>query len=813
MRELKRILCSALLLVCTLNISAQTQADTEIFTVTITNQQSEILEGAVVEILNGTTKKLIKSAVTNKNGVSVFYISLAGEYILSAGFVGQETQTIALNRSILSDKKITVALLPASKTLGNVSVTSSRRPFIQMAQGKVLVNVDASLTNAGTTVLEVLEKSPGVMVDKNGGISLQGKAGVLVLIDDKQTYLSGNDLNNLLSGMSSSQVDQIELITSPSAKYDASGNAGIINIKTKKNKQIGFNGVATTAFAQGKYPKNNNSLVLNYRNGKFNTFLTYSTNISKNFTSIYALRRYFNNSGALLSMLDQPTMFINKNFSNTLKMGMDFYASQKTTLGIALTGIAVDRTGTSDATASWKNAAGVTDSSIRTLSATSYKFSNGGINLNAKHNISKTQDVSVDLDYLKYSIHNDQAFSNQLQASGGYNEGSRGNLPSNISIFSAKADYSLQTGKDSKLESGYKLSGINTDNIAAYQKFDGTVWKEDLDKSNHFLYKENIHALYTSFEQKFSRMSFQLGLRYENTHYDGHQLGNSARKDSAFEKNYAGLFPSGYISYRADSSNSFSFTAGRRIDRPAFQRLNPFVTIINKYTYERGNPFFRPQYSWNMELSHQFKQLLTTTVSYSIIKDYFSQLFLSEGNDILVYTNGNVGMMYNLALSVSVQATPISWWTLSGQAIYNYKELKGYENVKYNSNVSQLNISMNNQLRLGKIYTVEISGFYTTQARNDLQELLLPTGQLSAGIARPVLNKKGTLKLSVRDMLYTQVMEGNTDFPNADEYFILRRDSRVVNLSFTYRFGKPLKAARRNSGSAGDEIQRVGSGN
>jgi iron complex outermembrane receptor protein len=245
--------------------------------------------------------------------------------------------------------------LPASKTLGNVSVTS-RKPFIQQAQGKVIVNVDASLTNAGTTVLEVLEKSPGVMVDKNGGISLQGKAGVLVLIDDKQTYLSGNDLNNLLNGMSSSQVEQIELITSPSAKYDASGNAGIINIKTKKNKQIGFNGVFTTAFGQGRYPKNNNSLVLNYRNGKFNTFLTYSTNISKNFTSIYALRRYYNNSGALLSMLDQPTMFISKNFSNTLKMGFDFYASQKTTLGIALTGIAVDRTGTSDATASWKNA-------------------------------------------------------------------------------------------------------------------------------------------------------------------------------------------------------------------------------------------------------------------------------------------------------------------------------------------------------------------------------------------------------------------------------------------------------------------------
>lgn len=800
-----------LLLPATLRVEAQTPEPAEAFTITITNQQNEILEGAVVELLDAGTKKLVKSAVTNKNGVSVFYISPAGNYLVSAAYVGLQTRTAILDKTIRADKKLTLALLPAAQSLGNVSVTS-RKPFIQQAQGKVLVNVDASLTNAGTTVLEVLEKSPGVMVDKNGGISLQGKAGVLVLIDDKPTYLSGTDLNNLLSGMSSSQVETIELITSPSAKYDASGNAGIINIKTKKNRQIGFNGVLTTAFAQGRYPKNNNSLVLNYRNGKFNTFLTYSANLSKNFTTIYALRRYYNSGGALLSLLDQPTMFINQNFGNTLKAGLDFYASQRTTLGIALTGITVDRDGTSDATASWKNAAGVTDSSIRTLSATSYNFLNGGINLNARHNISKTQDLSVDVDYLDYNIRNNQSFSSQLQSSGGYTEGSRGNLPSDIAIYSAKADYLGQLGRNAKLEAGYKLSGIHTDNTAAYQKFDGVSWKEDLDKSNHFLYRENIHALYTSFEQKLNRLSFQLGMRYENTHYTGHQLGNAAKKDSAFENNYGGFFPSGYLSYRVDSSNAFTFTAGRRIDRPAFQRLNPFVTIINKYTYERGNPFFRPQYSWNMELSHQFKQLITTTVSYSIIRDYFSQLFLSEGNDILVYTQGNVGKMYNLGVSVAVQASPFAWWSLSGQAIYNYKELKGYNNINYNSNVSQLNLSMNNQFRIGKTYTAELSGFYTTQARNDLQELLLPTGQLSAGVARPLFNKKVTLKLSVRDILYTQVMEGNTDFPDADEYFILRRDSRQVNLSLTWRFGKPLKTARRNAGSASDEIQRVGSG-
>ena len=810
MQNVRKIILGMIGLFCCANTFAQTLSAADAFTVTVINGQKEIVEGAVVEISKDTDKKMIRTAVTDKKGIAVFYLSPVG-LLVSVTHIGYETQSATLSKQAITDKQITFVLQPVSKTLESVSV-NSRKPFIQQSHGKVIVNVDASVTNAGTTILEVLEKSPGVMVDKNGGISLQGKTGVFVLIDDKPTFVSGSDLNNLLSGMSSSQVEQIELITSPSAKYDASGNAGIINIKTKKNKQIGFNGTLSSAFTQGRYAKTNHSLVLNYRNGKFNTFFTFSSNLIKSFVSIYALRSYYNNGGALLSMLDQPTLMINSSFGNTVKTGFDFYASSKTTLGISLTGIAINRNGNSDASANWKNAAGIADSSIRTFGASNNRFRNGGINLNGKHNLTKTQDLSFDIDLLHYDINNNQAFSNLLQTSGGYNEGSRGSLPSTISIFSAKADHVYQIGKNAKLESGYKISSISTDNIAAYELFTGNAWREDLNKSNHFLYKENINAFYSSYEQKLSKLSFQLGLRYENTHYDAHQLGNSRQKDSAFSNNYAGLFPSGYISYQADSSNTFTFTAGRRLDRPAFQKLNPYVVIINKYTYERGNPFFLPQYSWNMELSHQFKQLLTTTLSYSIIKDYFSQIFLNEGNDILVYTNGNVGKMYNLGISVAIQTNPFPWWSLSGQALYNYKQLKGYQNLLYNSTVSQLNLSMNNQLKAGKTYTFEISGFYTTRARNDLQELLLPTGQVSAGVASPVFNKKATLKLSVRDIFFTQAMEGNTDFPGAKEYFILRRDSRVINLGLTYRFGKPLKAARRTTGSAKDEIDRVGSG-
>lgn len=686
--------------------------------------------------------------------------------------------------------------------------------MIQHKEGKTIVNVEAAVTNTGTTVLEVLEKSPGVMVDKNGGISMQGKAGVLVMIDDKPTYLSGTDLNNLLSSMSSSQVETIELMPNPPAKYDASGNAGIINIKTKKNKVKGFNGSAMVAASQGVYPKHNNNLILNYRSGKYNTFFTYSTNINKYLTDIYALRKYYNNSGNITAVLDQPTYFTGLGINGTLKTGIDYYATDKTTIGLVLGGTAVHRKGTSDAAATWLNPAGAVDSSVLTTSSSVNTFRNGSVNVNLRHSITKQQDLAIDLDALEYKLGSNQQFNNHLQVTGGYNEASRGDIPTSIKILSAKADHTLRFGKNSTLLSGVKTSHIRTDNIASYQNLSGATWQEDYGKSNHFIYSENINAVYSSLQTKYKRFSIQAGLRYEATGYDAHQLGNIQVKDSAFNRNYSGLFPSGYITYQADTANAFTFTAGRRIDRPVFQVLNPFTFIINKYTYQNGNPYIVPQYSTNLELSHQYKEWLTTTVSYSFIKNYFSQLFLTDtATGLLYYSQGNVGHVHNIGASITLVLSPTKWWSFTLQPFFNHKELKGFNgNANFKSDINQLNVNMSNSFTFAKIYSGELSGFYTTRARNDLQERLYPTGQLSLGVSRPVLKKKATLKLSLRDLFYTNAMEGLTQFATATEYFIVRRDSRVINISFTYRFGKAFKATKRNSGGAGDEMERVGNG-
>src|SRR5688572_3696084 len=279
------------------------------FILEVLDDKQHTAEGVSIYLVSVPDSSIQKTVVTDKKGTAVVEEIRPGAFVFKFAALGYKVHVSPVYTFPVAPgaaEKYSVTLIPAAAIMQDVTVVSSR-PFVQHVQGKVLINVDAAVTNAGTTVLELLEKSPGVVVDKNGTISLQAKSGVLVLIDDKPTYLSGTELANFLGSMSSSQVDQVELMANPPAKYDASGNAGVINIKTKKNKQKGFNGSLTLSGGHGRYYKNNNSLVMNYRNGRFNTFLTYSMNLNRYYTDIYAYRRYFDRNGDIEAVLDQPT--------------------------------------------------------------------------------------------------------------------------------------------------------------------------------------------------------------------------------------------------------------------------------------------------------------------------------------------------------------------------------------------------------------------------------------------------------------------------------------------------------------------------
>jgi len=591
-----------------------------------------------------------------------------------------------------------------------------------------------------------------------------------------------------------------------------------LTLKQKRTGKKGFNGSLSVSLGQGIYTKNNNSFSINYRTGKFNLYVNYGARLGKERMKLYALRKYFDKNGLDSLLLEQPNVTNTMISSHNIRTGVDFFATEKTTLGIAFTGNLTTRNSNSLSTIDWMSPAFVIDSTISTRGTRYSQFKRAGVNFNVNHKINSSTEITTDLDFIKFTIDGNQYFETQLDAPGSIAQATKGNIPSNLEIFTAKVDYSKRFSQF-VWEAGLKTANTKTDNLAQYYYNDGALWYDDLSRSNHFLYDEKIHSAYSSIDADHGKWHWQAGLRYELTSYKANQLGNTVVKDSSFNKKYGSLFPSAFVSFNADSSNNFTLRFGRRIDRPQFQSLNPFLVTLNKYTFEGGNPFIRPQYTWNVELIHTFKQKLSTGISYSYLKDYFSQIFIIDSNssnvnkNIIIYTRGNVGTFHNLGLTASLQQPITKWWSLTAVAVFNHKVIEGFIWAPFKATVNQLNISLNNQFQFKKGWAAEISGYYLSNSQIDLQETLTPQGEIGFGISKQILKNKGTLRFNMRDIFYTQNYSGYSKFENADEPFEVKWDSRVARLTFSWRFGKTMKPLKRSGGGATEETERVGSGN
>lgn len=807
----------SLLAAISLAVSASAQTGGKITGSIKDGGNQKVIDAASISLLKANDSSLVKSALTDPSGNYIFENVKEGDYLVMASSVGH-SKTYSKAFKLAKDAELKLdplQLIVSSKSLKEVVVTS-KKPMIERKADKTVVNVDASITNTGSTALEVLEKAPGVTVDKDGNISLKGKQGVMIMLDGKPTYLSSADLTNMLRNMPASSLDQVEIMTNPSARYDASGKSGIINIKTKKNKQKGFNGNLTAAYGQGVYSRTNNSLNLNYRTGKFNIFGNFSGNYRNNFQNIDIKRYYSNDDKSLKAIFEQNSYRVRHNGNYNAKLGADFYLSPKTTIGVVFTGITSPETENGINTSYLKNKLNVVDSVVVAESRDEHQWRNGAVNLNFRHQFDSTgREITADFDYLRYRSVNAQDFLNTTYNSDWSlksNDELTGELPSGISIYSGKIDYVHPFKKSVKLEAGIKSSFVETDNTAGYYNVVGGVKYADYEKTNRFDYKENINAGYINLSQEIKKWTLQAGLRLENTNYKGHQFGNPMKKDSSFSKSYTSLFPTFYLGYNASEKHQFGFSYGRRINRPDYEDLNPFLFFLDKYTYGAGNPFLKPQYSDILELNHTYNQFLTTTLNYSHTRDLFNETFEQSGFATIV-RQGNYGYMNDLSLSVSAQVPVAKWWSANIYAEGKYNQFKGRlygEDLDVNGTTGLVNIT--NQFTFKKGWSAEISGFYRTSGI-DGQIKVNPLGQLNAGIQKQLLKNKATLKLSARDILATQRPTGSIQFQNTDARFHQYSDNTSVSVSFTYRFGKPIKGAqKRHTGGAGDEQNRVKNG-
>jgi iron complex outermembrane recepter protein len=777
--------------------------------------QQKIIDAASVSLLKAKDSSLVKVALTDAAGNFSIENVKDGEYLVLATSVGHSktySNVFTISPTALNVNVGVLQLVLQDKNLTGVTVVA-KKPFIERKADRTIVNVDASISNTGSTALEVLEKAPGVTVDKDGNVSLKGKQGVMIMVDGKQTYLSGPELTNMLRNMSSNQLDQIEIMTNPSAKYDASGRSGIINIKTKKNKQKGFNGSLSTAYTQGIYSRTSNSLNLNYKTGKVNLFSTLSGNYRNNFQELDIYRRYTNTDKSTKAIFEQNS-FSNRNSGNyNAKIGADFYLSKKTTVGIVVSGVSNPRTDNGKNTSLLKSSIGEVDSIVQAMSSEKSTWKNGSVNLNFRHIFDSTgRELTIDADYLRYKSDKDQNFYNTSytpQWALKTSDNLLGELPSDIKIYSTKIDYSHPLKKGAKIETGVKSSYVETDNTAGYYNVVGNIKTPDYEKTNRFDYKENINAAYLNFNKDIKKWSIQTGLRLENTNYEGKQFGNPTKRDSAFKNSYTSLFPTLFVGYNPTEKNQFSFSYGRRINRPDYEDLNPFLFFLDKYTYGAGNPFLKPMYSHVLEASHTYRQFLTTTLNYSYTKDLFSETFQQKDFATIV-SQGNYGLMNDASISISAQIPVQKWWSMNVYTEGKYNQFKGLlygENVNVNATTFLANVS--NQFKFKKGWSAEVSGFYRTRGIEG-QIAIKSLGQMTAGVQKQILKNKGTLKFNVNDIFNTRNARGEINFQNTEARFRQYSDNRTATVSFTYRFGKPIKGLqKRKTGGAGTEQNRV----
>ncbi len=783
----------------------------------------KIIDAATVSLLKGTDSSLIKISLTDKEGNFSFDGLSDGKYYLMATSIGHLKVYSPLIK-IKNGETVSAGVLELEnnvKKLSEVTVSATiKKPFIERKIDRTIINVDASVTNAGTTALEVLEKSPGVTVDKDGNISLKGKQGVMIMMDGKPAYLSGQELANLLKNMPSSAIDQIEIMTNPSAKYDAAGNSGVINIKTKKNKMKGLNGSLSATLIQSKFTRTNNSLNLNYRTGKVNIFGNYGYSYWQGYNDLTLKRKFRNfSTKEIETIFDQSSLMNHNSTYQNLKVGMDFYASKKTTLGVVFSGYVNPGNNDGDNTTLLKNANNQTDSILQAVSSQKRRSNNFSANFNMRHEFDTTgKEFTVDMDYLTYYQTSDQLFDNSFL----YPDYSPirptsqliGKLPATVNIYSAKTDFTFPLKKSAKLEAGLKSSYVTTDNDALYQNRIATGYETDEGKTNHFIYKENINAAYLNYSRQIKKWGWQLGLRAENTNAKGHQVGNSTRPDSLFTKNYVNLFPTAYVSFQADKKNNFSLNYGRRIDRPAYQDLNPFYYFLDEYTYEVGNTLLQPQFTDNIELSHTYNGFLTTTVNYSKTSNAISDVLRQISSERKTFqTKDNIASKtnYGLAVSANFPVTKFFSTNIYSNVVHdNYRgDLNGayldVNNITFFSNV-------NTQFKFKKGWSAELSGFYRSKGIEG-QIVINPMWRMDAGVAKQVLKNKGTVKLSVRDIFKSQSFSGYVQYQDIDVFIKNTRDSRAASLTFSYRFGKPIKnQQRRRTGGASDEQNRVKTG-
>jgi hypothetical protein len=777
----------------------------------IADDKSQPLPAVVIRLEKMSDSTLHKAVNSDQSGNFIFDNVQPGSYVLETDLIGYQSikrKLVISPADTLLDIG-TIIMNPSSKMLGGVTITA-QAPLIEKQIDKTVVNVDQNITNTGTNALEVLRKLPGVQVTPDGQITLNGKSGVNVTIDGKTTYLSADDLANLLTNTPSSDISKIEIMTNPSAKYDAVGTGGIINIIKKKNTKSGLNGSITASFGQGHYDRYNSSLVLNYKTAQYNLYLNNSYGYNKVYNGGNVTSDIMNN-GSLSSEQISNNTAETINIAYNSSAGLDLYLTKQTTL--TLTGSLSDR--------SYNN-----DLSSRMTTADSNRNKTGSVNFSALnqdkpvnfatgvqllHKLDTAgRQWSADIDYANYRYRpgqyntavNYDASGSFLSQDNVFIDESR-----TLRIFGARADYVQPLPGNGKFETGVKSSYVKTFNNSTYYNQVGGQNLVDSALSDYNVNSENINAAYVNFNKQYQKLTIQAGLRAEQTVMKGQQLFTNVSVD----QNYFALFPTFFLSDKLNDQNTLNFQFGRRTDRPDYHEYVPFRRPLSATISFLGNPNLKPDLDWHSELTWSWRNTLFITAAYDIDRNYMRTLYYLDSNKTTITrmpTNIQGAHSWNVDLSYNKDLA--KWFTTNTTVTIYQNSFNGSTSDGFSLNdpgFATIDFVTNNSFRCSDKLSMEADFEYESK-RQFVGSIFGAYSILSLALKQKIMHDQGSITINANNIFESDNRHTTDHYLNLNQYGYSFFYSRAVIVTFSYRFGGRVVKTQSKSGSE-EEQQRA----
>ena len=767
--------------------------------------------GATVLLQKTGDSSLVKGSVSDKSGTFLFQGIGSGTYHVSASssaFRIVHSPSFAYNAG--EDKALSALQFTQKEVqLSNVTVTA-QKPLYEQRMDRMIINVSSSVTGVGSTALDVLERSPGIIVDRqNNSLSMNGKEGIVIMINGRISRMPLSAVVQMLAGMNSSNIEKIELITTPPAQYEAEGNAGYVNIVLKVNTQYGTNGSYAATLGYGNGPVTSTSINFNHRSGRINLFGDYSVNRNAQGQDFRFYRKVMQGSTPLESYItsdrDPVVLF------NNARVGLDFQLNKKTVIGGLVTGFY--RHWTMDAL----NQSSILldkrlDTLVRINNDEVNDLANYSANLNLLHNFKADEKLSIDLDYIYYWSDNPTDYLNAYYDGLGaslFTQQTRSGKETPIKFWVSNADYSRKMGKKVTMDAGIKGSLSRFVNDVSVENLLQGVWVADKEFTTRYNLEESILAAYSSFGIVFSeKNSAKVGLRYE---YTNSQL-NTATQKGIVDRQYGRFFPTVFFSHKLNDKNSVNLSYSRRITRPTFNDMAPFVIFVDPNTFFSGNPSLQPAISDGLKADYLYKRFIVSvgyTYEADPITNFSPKVDPVTNKQTLAAENQNSRKIFNAMISLPFTIT--KWWSMQANLMGNAQELdavyKGDRVLIRQKNFAARSVQ---SFKLPKDFSVELSGFYRSAGLFGIYKSK-SFGTMDFGAQKKFAQNRSTLRLAYDNMLNTLKFKSSVNLPEQNLVLNgrLQFTYPTVRLTYTHNFGNDKLKGNRQRATSSEERERV----